>query len=110
MFWRKREENVKSTRQQIQEHREKLAKQVVDDLREQQIGPDPDYPVKPNQPIEEHLLLARLGVPPKRYIISSTAEIKTVTPRIKATLPDEQEVIDDINSVRRLNKTFFGDD
>ena len=108
-FWKKKEIVIPRSRQQIQSDREKIAEQVVNDLREQQIGLQPDYPVKPSKEVDESLLLSRLGVPPKKYYISSTAEVRAVTPRIKSTMPDEQSVIDDINSIKELSKKFYGD-
>lgn len=111
-FWRKKTETIvpaRVTREQLHQQREHLAEQVVKDLREQQIGLQPDYPVKPVRDIDESVVLARLGVPPKRYYIADTAEIQELAPRIKATLPDEQEMLDNIEQVKRLGEQFFGD-
>lgn len=109
LFFRKKEK-PRHTRESLLAHRENLANQVVLDLREQQLGLQPDYPVRPSQQLEESLLLSRLGVPPVRYQVESTGDIPTMAPRIRATMPDEQHLLDEINAIRALNKTFYGDD
>lgn len=112
-FWKKKTGEAivpaRVTREQLLAQREQLAKQVVEDLREQQIGPQPDYPVRPTRPVDESLVLQRLGVPPKRYYIADTSDIQELAPRIRATLPDEQEMLDNIEQVKQVNRRFYGD-
>lgn len=105
-FWKKKTEPVivppRISREELQARREQLAEQVVKDLREQQIGLQPDQRVPPPKPVDESLVLQRLGVPPKRYYIADTNEIRTVMPRIRATMPDEEALLENIRTVRKV--------